>query len=470
MGIFEIRKETLSAFDERRGRMKYLSIFRQITAVIFVLLLAASSGLAKQKNQKPICLYNAVIIDGNGGVPVENGAVVIQGRRIEAVGVMSDLKVPPDARMINMKGKTVMPGLADMHVHLCGGWDGVSVDFLGYQRYLNSLLYSGVTTVLDLGNNLDYILQIRQEVEAGRILGPRIYCAGPIINGADPGWPSISYTVSSRYQIPKLIGHLKRADVDVVKVYTGLSHQMVDILANAAKQESMRVFVHSSSLELLECGISAYAHMFKEDVPDDFLKAMRRSRTQCITTLAVVESGIARRFADLSYLDDPLVKDTTPPWFLKDLKSWVTRKGRPQESSRAENASSIQTLKQAQKNTKRLFEAGILLSAGTDAPYPGVFMGEGIHRELELLVEAGLTPLEAITVATKNAALLMEDAEEWGTLAQGKLANVLVVDGRPDKAIHQTRNVDIVILQGKILDRKQLKFDEKKDPGFQVIK
>ena len=124
----------------------------------------------------------------------------------------------------------------------------------------------------------------------------------------------------------------------------------------------------------------------------------------------------------------------------------------------------------SKKNTKRLFEAGILLSAGTDAPYPGVFMGEGIHRELELLVEAGLTPLEAITVATKNAALLMEDAEEWGTLAQGKLANVLVVDGRPDKAISQTRNVDIVILQGKILDRKQLKFDEKKDPGFQVIK
>ncbi len=357
-----------------------------------------------------------------------------------------------------------------MHVHLCGGWDGVSVDLLGYQRYLNSLLYSGVTTILDLGNNLDFIIQLRQEVEAGRVLGPRIYCAGPIINGADPGWPSISYALSSRYQIPKLIGRLKSANVDVVKVYTGLSHQMIDILANAAKQESMRVFVHSSSQELMECGISAYAHMFKENVPEDFVKAMRRNRIRCITTLAVAESGVARRFADLSYLDDPLVRDTTPPWFLKDLKSWVARKVRPQGSSRAENFGSIQTLKQAQKNTKKLFDSGILLSAGTDAPYPGVFMGEGIHRELELLVEAGLTPLEAITAATKNAALLMEDQEEWGTLTPGKLANVLVVSGRPDKAISQTRNVDIVILQGKILDRKQLKFDEKKDPGFQVIK
>ena len=450
--------------------MKFLSILRHITYVLFIIFLIALSGLAKQKDKKPICLYDGVIIDGNGGVPVENGAVVIRDRRIEAVGIISDLKIPADARMINMKGKTVMPGLADMHVHLCGGWDGVSVDLLGYQRYLNSLLYSGITTILDLGNNLDFILQLRQEVEEGRVLGPRIYCAGPIINGADPGWPSISYALSSRYQIPKLIGHLKSADVDVVKVYTGLSHQMVDILANAAKQESLRVFVHSSSLELLDCGISAYAHMFKEDLPDDFVKAMRRNKVQCITTLAVAESGVARRFTDLSYLDNPLVRDTTPPWFLKDLRSWVTRKVSPQGSSRAEDFGSIQTLKHAQKNTKKLFDSGILLSAGTDAPYPGVFMGEGIHRELELLVEAGLTPLEAITVATRNAALLMHDGEEWGTLAPGKLANILVVNGRPDKDIGQTRNVDTVILQGRILDRKQLKFDEKSDPGFQVIK
>lgn len=437
---------------------------------LFSVFLLVASCLAMEKNLKPICLYNAVIIDGYGGEPLEDGAVVIQGRRIEAVGVFSDLKIPPEARTINLKGKTVMPGLADMHVHLCGGWDGISVDFLGYQRYLNSLLYAGVTTVLDLGNNLEYILQLRQEIETGRILGPRIYCAGPIINGADPGWPSISYVLTSRYQIPKLIGHLKNAGVDVVKVYSGLSYQMVGTLANAAKRESLRVFIHSTSLEMLNCGIAVYGHMLKEDVPDSFVKEMRRNGIHCITTLAVTESGLARRLSDLNFLDEPLIKDTTPPWFLKDLRSWAARKVRPKQSSKAENFSSKQILKQAQQNTKKLFDAGILICAGTDAPYPGVFMGEGIHRELELLVEAGLEPLEAITAATRNAALLMEDGEEWGTIAPGKLANILVVDGRPDKSISQTRNVDAVILLGKFLDRKKLKFDEKKDPGFQVRK
>jgi hypothetical protein len=450
--------------------MKLLSILRQVTALFFVLLLMASSSLVVAKQQKPLCLYNAVIIDGNGGVPVEDGAVVIRGNRIDAVGIISDMKIPPDARMMNMKGKTVMPGLADMHVHLCGGWDGMSVDMLGYQRYFNSLLYSGVTTVLDLGNSLEYILQLRQEVKAGRILGPRIYCAGPIISGTDPSWPSISYSLSSRFQIPKLIGHLKNANVDVVKIYSGLSHQMVDILANAAKKESLRVFVHSSSSELLECGIAAYAHMFKGEVSDNFVKLMRRKNIHCVTTLSVTESGVTRRLADLSFLDDPLVKDTTPPWFLKDLRSWVSRKVRPEVSSRTEGVGSIQILKGAQKNAKKLFDAGILLAAGTDAPYPGVFMGEGIHRELELLVEAGLSPLEALTVATKNAAVLMEAEDKWGTLSPGKLANILVLSGRPDKSIRQTRNVDMVILEGKILDRKQLKFDEKKDPGFKVRK
>lgn len=126
-------------------------------------------------------------------------------------------------------------------------------------------------------------------------------------------------------------------------------------------------------------------------------------------------------------------------------------------------------MKEEQKNAKRMAEAGILLAAGTDAPYPGVFQGEGIHRELELLVEVGFTPLEAISMATRNAALLMNAAEEWGTVAPGKLANILLLAGQPDKNISNTRNIEIVIQAGKILDRNALKFDLKKDPGFRPV-
>jgi len=450
--------------------MKQSLTGRFFSTVLFIFLILLLSSPSNTKQQKSLCFHHAVIIDGNGGTPIEDGSIVISGERIEAVGELDQLKVPSDAQMINLKGKTVMPGLADMHVHLCGGWDGMSTDMLGYQRYLNSLLYSGVITVLDLGNNLEYILQLRQEVREGRIPGPRIYCAGPLINGADPSWPSLSYALSSVHQIPKLVAHLKRVGVDVVKAYSGLSNQMVYALASAADREGLRVFVHQSSKELADLGITAYAHMFEDDISDDFMRLMKTRGIRCITTLAVTESGIGRRFVDLSFLDDPLIEHTTPPWFLKDLKSWVSRTINMNSTSHSIHTRREEILKRAQRNAKKMFDYGIVLAAGTDAPHPGVFLGEGIHRELELLVEAGLTPLQAITLATKNAAVLIEAEREWGTLSSGRLANFLVVNGRPDKDIRQTRNIEMVILEGKILDRDKLKFDEKKDPGFRVHK
>jgi imidazolonepropionase-like amidohydrolase len=114
-------------------------------------------------------------------------------------------------------------------------------------------------------------------------------------------------------------------------------------------------------------------------------------------------------------------------------------------------------------------QAGILIAAGTDAPYPGDFQGEGIHRELELLVESGLTPLEAITMATKNAAKIMNADTEWGTLEAGKLANILIVEGKPDQNIRDTRNVVGVIREGTILDRNKLKLNPDTDPGYHPI-
>lgn len=113
-------------------------------------------------------------------------------------------------------------------------------------------------------------------------------------------------------------------------------------------------------------------------------------------------------------------------------------------------------------------DAGIVLIAGTDAPYPGVFQGESIHRELELIVDSGLTPLQAITMATKNGSILLKKESEWGTLDAGKMANILIINGRPDLNISDTRKIDQVILKGKLLNRNKLKFDILKDRGFRA--
>ncbi len=163
--------------------------------------------------------------------------------RIEAVGSAASVTLPDDVRIIDATGLTLMPGLADMHVHFLGGWDGVAVEMLGYQRYLNALLYAGVTTILDTGNVMPYILQIRNEVAAGTIRGPRIYSVGALIDGAEPVWPPISFALSGRAQVPKIVGQLDRAGVDAVKVHVGFSVPLLLEIVREARERSLPVFV-----------------------------------------------------------------------------------------------------------------------------------------------------------------------------------------------------------------------------------
>lgn len=434
-------------------------------AAFLVPMLLAFQGQASGQRDQPLVLTHAVVIDGSGAVPIEDGTVVIHREKIVAVGSADTVSFPSDAQVVDVDGKTVMPGLADMHVHLVGGWDGERVDMLGYRRYLNSLLYAGVTTVLDTGNVEPYILQMRQEIDAGRLLGPRIYCAGPTIDGADPVWPPISAPVASLEQIPKIVARLKGAGVDILKAYVGLSDRAVTLLAAEGRKHSLPLLIdqwtRNGSTDLMKTGIAAFAHTPVRDMSEQAVSLMKDKGIHCITTLAVVESFSGRRLADLTFLDHSLIKDTTPPWFLEELRGGPQREPTDIEAA-------FGRLERAQTNAKKLFDAGVLLAAGTDAPYPGVFQGEGIHRELELLVEAGLEPLDAITIATQNAAKLMNAEDEWGTLAPGKVANVVVIDGRPDKNIGDTRNIETVILRGRILDREKLRFDERTDPGFRT--
>src|ERR1700691_2459888 len=201
--------------------------------------LAAMLMLASPAFAATLAITDVRIIDGNGGAPIEHGVIVLDGRRIEAVGSLSGVTVPAGAKRINGGGKTALPGLADMHVHLLGGTNGVGLDILGYQKYLNALLYAGVTTVMDTGNVEPFILQLREEVRAGRVLGPRIYCVGPLVDGADPVWPALSVAVASKEQAPRIIETLASEKVDFVKLYVGLSDQLVRTISSEAHQHSL---------------------------------------------------------------------------------------------------------------------------------------------------------------------------------------------------------------------------------------
>jgi imidazolonepropionase-like amidohydrolase len=432
--------------------------------LLFLIAFDGAGILSPSASAQSIAFTNVRIVDGNGGAPVEHGTIVTEGRQIVAVGPASNISIPSGALSIDEGGKTALPGLADMHVHLTGGWDGISADMLGYQRYLNALLYAGVTTVLDTGNVESYILQLRAETAAGRLLGPRIYCVGPLVDGADPFWPELSRVIVSQDQVPGLVRQLAADKVDLIKLYAGLSDLEVQAISTEAKKYKLRTIIdaHSrnGSIEPMQEGIAGWAHLPTRKLSDEAIATAKAKQVFFISTLSVIEAFTWRRFQDMSFLNHPLIVDTTPAFALTELR----KLGHEEASKRPPAA-----LLDAESNVKRLVQAGILIAAGTDAPYPGDFQGEGIHRELELLVESGLTPLEAITMATKNAAKIMNADTEWGTLEAGKLANILIVEGKPDQNIRDTRNVVGVIREGTILDRNKLKLNPDTDPGYHPI-
>jgi hypothetical protein len=175
-----------------------------------------------------------------------------------------------------------------------------------------------------------------------------------------------------------------------------------------------------------------------------------------ISTLAVYEVFTGRRLSDLRFLDDPLIANVIPPSQLKGLRDLAQKPIPPDQQEKLKQA--LIDFQGAENNVKPLWDSGVLIATGTDAPYPGDFQGEGVHHEMELLVESGLTPLQAITAATKNAAAIMNADKEWGTLEPGRLANILLIDGKPDQNINDTRRITFIMKQGEVINRDKLKF------------
>jgi imidazolonepropionase-like amidohydrolase len=426
----------------------------RIAAIVLCLDLVMLSGHAQT-----LAITHARLIDGTGGPVKEDVSIVLDGPRIVAVGG-ADLTIPPGSRIIDARGKTVMPGLADMHVHLVGGWDGVHTDILGYQNYLNALLYAGVTTVLDTGNVPIFVLQMRAAIAKGQVLGPRIYCVGPLLDGPDAMWGALSIPISSIHQVPSIVKQLSDEKVDLIKLYVGLSDSFIREVSEEAKKQNLRTIIdqgdRNGSIDLMNEGIAGFAHLPFHRISDDAVQIAKNNHIFFISTLAVQEALTGRRLKKTDFLNEPLLHDTMPPSQFDALKAMTQRPLSPEQEKELESAT--QEFKRAESNVNRLWDAGVLIAAGTDGAYPGDSQGEGLHRELELLVEAGLTPLQAIQSATQNASIIVEGNKEWGTIEKGKLANLLLIDGKPDQNIHDTRRITEVIYRGKILDREKLKF------------
>lgn len=375
---------------------------------------------------------------------VPGQTVVVRDGRIAAIGPVASVVVPADARQIQATGKFLMPGLVDAHFHL------QSDD--GDRQLLRILVANGVTSILNLYGS-PTILALRQKVAAGEVTGPTIYTSGPYISDA-PNWQP------EGDEVERLVVEQKRAGYDLIKTHGDFSRDAFHRLFVAARREHMKVIGHAprnlgvepmfeermDAVAHSEEFIYAYFLFGSPDLSQADPEMRQRFLDQAETRIPALAAATAK--AD-TWVVPNLVAYTMIVEQGKDLASVLARPetkylpprlaaewqpGRNRYDRRytpAVAAHMMWRVRLLSKITGAFRQAGVRMLAGTDAPIPGVLPGYSMHDELKLLVDAGLTPYEALRTATTNAAEFLERTGEFGTIAEGARADLLLLTANP---------------------------------------
>jgi imidazolonepropionase-like amidohydrolase len=442
-------KELLEPMVVRRVVVR--RVFAAALLALLAGLFAASPAPAQGAAARGIALVGARIIDGTGAPPLEDGTLVIApDGRIAAVGPSSAIQIPADVVRIPMAGKTIMPGLINAHGHL-------NVDAntkLPVREHLlqRLRLYAqyGVTTVVSLGStDADEAedLRIRDEQRKSYPDRARLYTAGAFAIGKT--------AEEARNAVDRLAGE----HVDIVKYkINGLPEDMTpDVygaLVDEAKKKGLRTAVHifylKDAKEAIAKGTNILAHSVRDkDVDAELILAMKEKGVAYIPTLTRDLSVFVYE-KEPEFFHDPFFERgiyayRTEVDLLKDPAHQLMLRNSPQVQSEK------QALRQAMRNLKILFDAGIPIAMGTDtgsANDLGRWQGYFEHVELELMVQAGLTPLQALTAATGDAARIMR-LDSIGTLRGGNWADLLIVNGNPLQDIRNTRKIDSIWIAGR---------------------
>lgn len=438
---------------------------------------ATGSQLINGGGKGIILIRNGQIIDGTGRAPLQNGFMLIQNGRIKEIKE-GNIRVPPGARIIDATGKTVLPGLFDMHAHLAsGGFDTVTEEYLTFRlpdqlKALKQMLYWGVTGVCDPVQPLDFGVGLRAQTSRNGAAFPRLFITGP--GFTSPGGWAGTLIASGRFE-PKNPGEVKQqmaqlaaARVDFVKLFyddmtsafvtpvSTLDKSVMESVIAEAHAHRLKVMVHAYATEnhkaVIRAGADIMAHSaITEPVDDEYLRLARKSKTLYLATLSVyhdVFNGEVVR--DLSAME--MVQRTVPRKTLDTLTSKEPLDSF-ERSIRQENIKHL--LPTIDANLKKLSDNGIPIGVGPDTGVFGAFPGFAAHREMELMVNAGVPADRVLVGATKTAAEYMRQPL-LGTIERGKIADLLIVDGDPLKNIKDTRNISVLIKDGGIVNREKL--------------
>ena len=417
-----------------------------------------SSGLRTDADDGPVAYINARLIDGTGGPPVADAVMVIDHGKIAAVGPRSKVSVPAGVRTVDAGGKTMLPGLWDMHAHFEPvEWGPV-------------YLAAGVTTVRDCGNELDFVRAVRDTIDAGKGVGPRVLLAC-IVDGDGPSALGTE-RLRTAEGIPALISKFKAAGCSQVKIYQSLDPRLIHPLSLAAHAAGMSVTGHVptgvGAVKAVSDGQDQINHISfllqafaAADLPPNERGAKLDRAIAAFDPAAPAARKLAAWFAAHRLVFDPtlaLYELRLPSAELAKVEPGLAKlpppltgplTGRPPGPD--DDRSRI-WLDKGLAVIGLLHKAGVAVVAGTDQAVPG----HSLHRELELYVKAGFTPLEAIQAATLVPARALKKDRELGSLEAGKRADFILVDGDPLADITALRQVRVVVTGGKAYDPAKL--------------
>ena len=388
------------------------------------------------------------LIDGTGRPPVENSVVLLSGGKIVAAGPAASVPIPRGAEFVDAKGKSVLPGLWEMHAHFEQvEWGPI-------------YLATGVTTARDVGNEREFIVAVRDAIAAGRGIGPRLVMAG-LVDGTSMmslGVVRVDSPAEARQQVQKY----KSLGFQQIKIYSSVKPEIVKVITAEAHRLGMTVTGHvpngMNAIQAVEAGMDQINHI-------QYLTAiMVDPKTHAIDPESLKVKKLIAVLREHHTVVDPTIalmellahSTSTPistfePGFSKiapELKEGLETMGVP--PSREQDAAARFT---AELQTVRLLhEAGVPIVAGTDQSVPGY----SVDREIELYVKAGFTPMEAVQAATLIPARAMGMEKDSGTIEPGKRADVILVDGNPLENISDLRKVSVVFAAGRMFEPAKL--------------
>ena len=412
-------------------------------------------------------LKNATVIDGSGAAPRAHASLVLDGPKIQSI-TDSSAKLPANAIVIDVTGKFIMPSMINSHGHI-GLLIGTKTASANYtkdnaERHLLQYQDYGVQAVQVMGTDHDEVYPWRDESQAGQLPGAYIYTAGRGF-GVPQGMPPLSMGMDQVYR--PTTAEEARKDVDelaqhhpyLVKMWVDdfygqfpkMKPEIYTAIIDEAHKNHLRVAAHlfyaEDAQRLTDAGLDIFAHSVRDkEIPDSLIAEMKQKHVTYIPTLALDEFAFAYQ-DDPSWLNDPFFKDALEPGVYEMITSPKYKSDQQADKKAAIEKADLPI---ALRNVKKVYDAGIPVALGTDSGATPIRpFGFAEHQELELLVQAGLTPLEAITVATKNPADLLHISNKIGTLAPGLEANFILLDKDPSIEITNTRSINQVWKQGK---------------------